>query len=165
MDWLKLILLGTIAGGLSGLFGIGGGVLLVPMLVYVMDFGQKKAQGTSLGVLSIPVVIFAFLRYYQKPQYDVRLLDIAWIILGFIVGSVATASIVDYVPSLWLQRGFACLLLYVGVAFLFGEEQRSRAVLPAAVATAIAWVVSVIWRRRRPRPAPTTEDPEPDYHI
>ncbi|HEY0057810.1 MAG TPA: TSUP family transporter, partial [Flavisolibacter sp.] len=61
---LIIIIIGLFAGILSGLVGIGGGIILVPALVYFMGYTQHQAQGTSLGVLTLPVVIIAFITYY-----------------------------------------------------------------------------------------------------
>ena len=60
-----LTLIGLAAGILSGLVGVGGGIILVPALVYFLGYDQHQAQGTSLGVLTLPVVILAFLTYYK----------------------------------------------------------------------------------------------------
>lgn len=161
MDWLWFILLGVLVGGMSGFFGVGGGVLLVPMLVYFMHFDQKRAQGTSLALLCLPVVAFAAARYYQKGY--VNLPSVGWIMLGFLAGSVVAASLVDKVPSSWLQRGFACFLLYIAILFLFGEERKSKAILPAAVASLIMFFASYLLRKRRQQ---MMKPPlEPDYHI
>lgn len=162
MDWLWFILLGLLVGGMSGFFGVGGGVLLVPMLVYVMGFDQKHAQGTSLALLCVPVVGFAAARYYQKGYVNVPC--VGWIMLGFVVGSFSAASLIDKIPAAWLQRGFACFLLYIAIIFLFGEERRSKAILPAAIASIIMFLASWLLGKRRGEKA---ESPplEPDYHI
>src|SRR5688500_5627645 len=85
-----VILIGLAAGVLSGLVGVGGGIILVPALVYFLNYTQHQAQGTSLGVLTFPVVIFAFLYYYKELKtmgspIDFRI--IAFLAVGFIVGS------------------------------------------------------------------------------
>ena len=61
-----LILVGLAAGFLSGLIGIGGGVIIVPALVFFLGFTQKQAQGTSLGILLLPVGILAVMQYYKQ---------------------------------------------------------------------------------------------------
>src|SRR5688572_6220805 len=65
---LILMTVGLLAGILSGLVGIGGGIILVPALVYFMNYSQHQAQGTSLGVLTFPVVIIASIHYYYQCQ-------------------------------------------------------------------------------------------------
>ena len=63
--YLILILIGLVAGYISGLIGIGGGVFIVPALVMLLGYSQKAAQGTSLGILLLPVGILAVYKYYQ----------------------------------------------------------------------------------------------------
>ena len=67
-----LILIGLSAGLLSGLFGIGGGVLIVPALMYGLGFSQKMATGTSLAILLPPVGIAAVLEYYRHGAVDIK---------------------------------------------------------------------------------------------
>ena len=84
-----LILIGVAAGILSGLVGVGGGIILVPALVYFMKYSQHQAQGTSLGILCLPVVILAFLTYYQdtrKMGTPIDLKVIGIIAIGFLIG-------------------------------------------------------------------------------
>ena len=64
------LLIGILAGLLSGLFGIGGGIIIIPALVYIGGFSQLKAQGTSLAALLLPVGILAFIEYYKKGNVD-----------------------------------------------------------------------------------------------
>ena len=61
-----ILVIGLCAGILSGLVGVGGGLIIVPALIFFLGFNQHQAQGTSLGVLTFPVVILAFLTYYQE---------------------------------------------------------------------------------------------------
>ena len=63
---LLLLLVGLIAGILSGLVGVGGGIIMVPALVLLLGFTQKQAQGTSLGIMLLPVGILAVLQYYKQ---------------------------------------------------------------------------------------------------
>ena len=65
---LTLLIIGLSAGILSGLIGVGGGIIIVPALVFFLHYTQHQAQGTSLGVLTFPVVILAFLQYYQSSK-------------------------------------------------------------------------------------------------
>jgi uncharacterized membrane protein YfcA len=69
---ILLILIGLAAGFLSGLVGIGGGVIIVPALVIFLGFSQKLAQGTSLGILLLPVGIFAVMKYYKQGYLNVN---------------------------------------------------------------------------------------------
>ncbi len=86
MNIILFILIGVVAGILSGMFGIGGGVIIVPALIYLCGFNQLKAQGTSLAILLPPVGIVAFLNYYKKG--DVNLQAGALICIFLVVGSI-----------------------------------------------------------------------------
>ncbi len=76
-----LILIGLGAGILSGLIGIGGGIIIVPSLIFFLGFSQKMAQGTSLGILLLPIGILAVLQFYKAGYVDVKTV---WLVaLGF----------------------------------------------------------------------------------
>ena len=70
---LILVLVGLAAGILSGLVGVGGGIIIVPALVFFLGFSQHEAQGTSLGLLLLPVGILAVMNYYKQGHIDVRI--------------------------------------------------------------------------------------------
>src|SRR4051812_30658478 len=115
MMTVGLVAFGVAVGLLSGMLGIGGGIVLVPGLVVLFGFTQPEAQGTSLAVLSVPVVLFAALVYYQNGF--VRMPVVGAIIGGFVVGAYAGARLVPHVPADVLRVGFSGLLLYVGITF------------------------------------------------
>ncbi|MCB0740656.1 MAG: TSUP family transporter, partial [Chitinophagaceae bacterium] len=81
---MLLIVVGFMAGVMSGLVGIGGGIIVVPGLVYVLGFSQQEAQGTSLGLLLLPIGILAVVNYYNKGFIDVKV--VAIMCLAFVVG-------------------------------------------------------------------------------
>ena len=81
---LLLVIVGLAAGFLSGLIGIGGGVIIVPALVLLVGFTQKQAQGTSLGILLLPVGILAVIQYYKQGYINVNYVLI--VALAFIAG-------------------------------------------------------------------------------
>src|ERR1044071_8978369 len=86
---ITAILIGLAAGMLSGLVGVGGGIIMVPALVFFMKYTQHQAQGTSLAVLTLPVVIFGSLYYYhqcQKMGTPVDLKIVGLVCAGFFVG-------------------------------------------------------------------------------
>jgi len=116
MTWLVL-LLGFAVGTLSGIIGIGGGVLLVPALIWLLGMSQRKAQGTSLAALLLPVGILAFWAYYREGNADLRVgLLLA---AGFAVGGFFGGWGAQYVPELWLRRIFAVTLISLGARMLF----------------------------------------------
>jgi uncharacterized protein len=105
-----------VVGVASGLFGIGGGVLMVPLLVLLHHFGQHRAQGTSLIAMVPPTGLLAFLAYYRAGAVDIRtgLLIIPGIVIGGIVGS----KIAVRLPAARMRRVFAIILFVLG-AFEF----------------------------------------------
>lgn len=107
------IIIGLIAGILSGFLGIGGGVIIVPALIYFCGFSQLKAQGTSLAVLLPPIGILAFIEYYKRGNVDIKagmILAIA-LILG---SAVASRFVQDISPSL-LRKGFAVFMIVISI--------------------------------------------------
>src|SRR5688500_11150357 len=86
---LLLVLIGLAAGMLSGLVGVGGGIIVVPALVFALGFSQHQAQGTSLGLLLLPVGILAVINYYKQGYVDFRIVGIMGIafVLGAYLGS------------------------------------------------------------------------------
>ena len=111
MTWMML-LVGLVVGMVSGVVGIGGGVLFIPALVWLLGMSQLKAQGTSLGALLAPVGIFAFLEYYRKGNADLRVgLLLA---AGFLVGGYFGAAGAQHIPEAWLRRIFAVTLVAIG---------------------------------------------------
>jgi uncharacterized protein len=116
---LGSILIGLVAGIASGFFGIGGGLVMVPALVYFFHFTQHKAQGTSLAVLTLPVVILGALKYYNEKNVDVYMA--LFIAISFVLGAYLGASIVTKMPSLTLQRIFGLLLLFFSIRMILGK--------------------------------------------
>ena len=115
MTW-TILLLGVMVGIFSGVVGIGGGILFVPLLVWVLGMSQHKAQGTSLGALLLPVGLFAFLEYYKNGHVDIRVA--ALLGAGFLVGGFFGAEIAEHVSDLVLHRVFAVVLIGVGAYML-----------------------------------------------
>lgn len=111
LTWI-LLLVGLVVGMVSGVVGIGGGILFVPALVWLLGMDQRKAQGTSIGALLLPVGIFAFLEYYRKGNADIRVALL--LAAGFLVGGYFGATGAQHIPELWLRRIFALTLIAVG---------------------------------------------------
>lgn len=111
-----LILLGIIAGVLAGLVGVGGGIVIVPALVYVFGFSQKLAQGTSLALLLPPIGIAAAYSYYKAGQIDIGAALV--IIAGFLVGSFFSARYANHIHSADLTRIFGVFLLIVAIKMI-----------------------------------------------
>lgn len=113
------LFLGVCAGVLSGLIGIGGGILIVPALVFIFGMSQHQAQGTSLAVLLPPVGLLAATMYYQQGYIDLKVA--ALICLGFVLGSVFGVKIAFNIPDLMLKKIFGAILLLVGLKMLLNK--------------------------------------------
>lgn len=108
---LSLILIGILAGGLSGLVGVGGGIIMVPLLVLFFGFTQHEAQGTSLAVLVVPVTAVAVYNYYQEGQINLKYAAI--IAVFFVIGSVAGSKFALTLDQKMLKKIFAIVLLLI----------------------------------------------------
>ncbi len=114
---LGVLLLGVLAGVLSGLIGIGGGILIVPALIYVFGFSQHMAQGTTLALMIPPIGILAALEYYKSGNVDLRVAVL--ICLGFVVGGYVGAKIAVGIPDAILKRIFGAILMLVSIRMVF----------------------------------------------
>ena len=117
---LILILVGIAAGILGGLVGIGGGIIIVPSLIYFLSFSQKSAQGTSLGLLLLPVGIFGVLEYYKEGHVDFKVVII--LAIGFLAGSYFGSKIALSLPQETVKKIFAVLLMIVAIKMLFLDK-------------------------------------------
>ena len=157
MKLLPYFVVGLSIGGISGLLGIGGGVLLVPVLIWLFGFHQREAAGISLAVLALPVLLPAVWKYYDHGliRRD-DLAAIACIAGAFILGSFVAASFVPYIPVAWLRLAFGLMLIYVAVHFLLGCDAEAASAAYGLAATALAWLVylglRVLGRRHLARP-------------
>ena len=106
-----LTFIGLAAGMLSGLVGIGGGVVIVPALVFLLGLSQHQAQGTSLFILSLPVLVLAVFNYWKTGNVNWRFgLVIA---TTFIIGAFVGSKITLRLPEAWVKLIFGLLMAYV----------------------------------------------------
>jgi uncharacterized protein len=114
-----LLCVGLAAGILSGLVGIGGGIIIVPALIYFMGVSQHEAQGTSLAVLLLPVGIFAVFNYYKAGYVDLRstLLIASTFLIGGFIGSKIAISI----DQNTVKKIFGVVLLLVAFKMILGK--------------------------------------------
>ena len=118
---ITVILIGLAAGMLSGMVGVGGGIILVPAMVFFLHYTQHQAQGSSLGVLVFPVVILGFLKYYHdcnKAGTPIDFKIIGLIALGFVVGGYFGSSIALKIDKEMLKKIFAIILFYTAFKML-----------------------------------------------
>jgi len=116
MDGPWLILVGVAAGVFAGLFGIGGGIIIVPALILFAGFPLVRATGTSLAAILLPVGILGVLAYYKAKVIDLR--ASAYIATGLLVSVVVGAWLANTLPVDLMRRLFALFCLYVGWNFI-----------------------------------------------
>ena len=107
---ITLLLIGLAAGILSGLVGVGGGLIVVPALIFFMGYSQYQAQGTSLGLLLLPVGILAVINYYNKGHIDVKV--VAVMSIAFILGGWLGSKLALRLPEDTVKKIFAIFLFY-----------------------------------------------------
>lgn len=115
---MLFLLIGLVVGVLSGFFGIGGGVVIVPALVFLANFDQKRATGTSLAALLLPVGALGAWVYWKDGNVDLR--AAAFIALGLAVGAFFGAKLVQHVEPQVLRKMFAVFLAGVTLKVWFG---------------------------------------------
>jgi uncharacterized membrane protein YfcA len=115
LDTVEMLMVGLAAGVLSGMFGIGGGVVIVPVLVTLFGFGLQEAVGTSLAALLMPVGIFAAIAYYRAGKLKIGIA--IWVALGLAAGALLGAQIALGLNVDLLQSAYAVFLLFAGWRF------------------------------------------------
>ncbi len=117
---LIVIMVGVAAGILGGLVGVGGGIIIVPALVYFLGFSQKTAQGTSLGLIMLPVGILGVLQYYKQGHVDFK---VVWVLaIGFLIGSFFGSKISLGLSQEAVKKTFAVLMILIAVKMLFFDK-------------------------------------------
>ena len=132
---LIVVLIGIAAGMLSGLVGIGGGLIIVPALVYFLGFSQHTAQGTSLAMILLPVGIFAVIFYYKQGHVDIK---VVWLLaLGFIIGSALGSKVALNLPQETVKKIFAILMIAIAMKMLFLDKKIKEKASPQTIETKI----------------------------
>ena len=126
------MLVGLAAGILSGLVGIGGGIIIVPCLVLVLGLTQKEAQGTSLAILLLPVGIFAVMNYYKQGQIHISTALI--VSLSFLAGGYFGSKLALSMDEEKLKKIFAVTLMLVAIKMLFFDKHKGSSKATPAVA-------------------------------
>jgi uncharacterized membrane protein YfcA len=117
---LGLLAVGIIAGFMSSMVGIGGGIVIVPALVFLFGLNQKMAQGTSLAMLSMPVAFIGAYNYYKEGFVDWKvalILAVTFVIGGFLGSKLALSLEMGVVKKI-----FAVLMIAMAVKYLFFDE-------------------------------------------
>ena len=114
---LILLVTGIIAGLASGSLGIGGAIVVIPMLTFFLGMNQQQAQGTSLIVMSFPVFLISAWTYYKHGYANFKFAIV--IVIAFIIGSFIGSSISVYLPEKVLRKVFGIFLVFIGVRMFF----------------------------------------------
>jgi len=121
---ILLILIGLAAGFLSGLVGIGGGIIIVPALVLLLGFTQKQAQGTSLGIMLLPIGILAVMQYYKQGYININYVLI--VALAFVAGGFLGSKLALSLSDERMKKVFAVVLFIISVKMLFFDRPADK---------------------------------------
>ncbi len=119
MTQVFYVILGVVAGICGGMFGIGGGVILIPALVFLFGLTQHQAQGTTLAILVPPIGLLAAMRYYQSG--NVKLSIAVFVCVGFFIGGLIGANIAQNFSEILLKRMFGVFFLLVSLQMIFSK--------------------------------------------
>lgn len=120
MAILGLLVFGLLAGMLSSMVGIGGGLVVVPAMVLLFAMSQKMAQGTSLAMLLPPIGALAVYNYYKAGYVDFRIAGI--LCVTFVVGSYFGSKLALDLPDSIIKKVFGVFLLLVSIKYLFFDK-------------------------------------------
>ncbi len=116
---LIFLIIGLAAGLVSGVLGIGGGIIIIPMLVGFLSYSQKDAQGTSLGLLLLPIGILAVMNYYKAGHVNIKAVGI--MAITFVIGSYLSSLYALTLPEGVLKKIFAVFLILYALKLLMGK--------------------------------------------
>ena len=114
------IIWGAVAGIAGGFFGIGGGIILIPVFGLIFGLTQHQAQGTTLALMVPPIGLLAALKYYYEGNVNLKIA--AFVCIGFFVGGYIGAVLVHHVPDALLRRIFGLVLLFASLRLIFWRQ-------------------------------------------
>jgi uncharacterized membrane protein YfcA len=112
-----ILIIGMVAGGFSGIIGIGGGIIVVPCLVYFLGMSQQIAQGTSLAMMLPPIGVMAVYNYYKAGVVDFKVAAI--LCISFIAGSYFGSLFAVKLSPEFLKKLFGTIIIIVGIKLIF----------------------------------------------
>jgi uncharacterized membrane protein YfcA len=116
---LIIALIGLLGGFVSGTFGIGGGIIIVPALIFLAGMTQHEAQGTSLAMMLAPIGAFAVFNYYKAGYVNVKFAVI--LMIAFLLGSYFGSKLAIQFEGKLLRQSFGVLTVLMGLKFIFGK--------------------------------------------
>lgn len=122
---LAMVLVGLVAGIAGGMFGIGGGAIMVPALVLILGLSQKMATGTSLGAQVLPVALLAAITFHREGNLNVR--HALLLALGLVVGNLLGALFANqpYVSDAAMKKAYGVFMLLMGARYLLDDTLKS----------------------------------------
>jgi len=150
-----LIGVGIFVGIYSGIMGLGGGTVMIPVLVLLLGFTQHQAVGTSLAVMIPPVTLPAVIEFYRKGHVDLKIA--VWIAIGFAAGAFLGGYAANKINDTALRLIFGFILVYVGGYTLFqtlGKQHLVRSMIIAGVLMVVAAGAYLAVRAADARQAP-----------
>jgi len=116
---VSLLIIGVLAGVLSGVMGVGGGLIMIPLMIVVLGYNQHEAQGTSLAVLAVPVTFFAAYNYYSEGYVNWKYALL--IAFGFAIGGYFGSKFAISINQNILKKIFGVVLLIAAYKMFFGK--------------------------------------------
>jgi uncharacterized membrane protein YfcA len=117
--FIILVLIGLVAGTLSGLIGIGGAIIIIPALVLFLGMNQYGAQGTSLATMLLPIGLLAAINYYKEGALNIKYAAV--IAVAFFVGGYLGSKVALDIPETILRKVFAATLLVIAIKMFLGK--------------------------------------------
>jgi uncharacterized membrane protein YfcA len=175
MEILVYLAIGITIGCLSGVLGIGGGVLIIPALVWFCSFPHDLARGTSLAILVPPIGLPAAIKYWRDGKVNVA--AAIWIAVAFAVGALLGAFVMKYLDELFLRLLFGLIMVFIALRIMLASSSEAANAAAGLAATVFAWVGYLGLRAlgRKHIGVPSLGDKiramheegrgDPDYHI
>jgi len=126
--WWTFVLVGLGAGVVSGVLGVGSGIVFVPVLVAIFMVPQKSAQGTALAVM-VPMALLGAIRYWHNPSIQINMVMVAFLVLGALGGVMVGTELTARLPAHWLRKAFAVFMVIVAVRMFIIPSKRGPAPL------------------------------------
>ncbi|HBZ66612.1 MAG TPA: permease [Bacteroidales bacterium] len=120
LTFVLLVLIGLVAGLFSGLVGLGGGIIIIPALVFLLGVNQVTAQGTSLALMLPPIGLLAAINYYRSGAINITYAII--IASAFFIGGYFGSKVAVSLPETIVRRVFAAFMILMGIKMLFGGK-------------------------------------------
>lgn len=154
MTILVYVAIGLVIGSVSGVMGIGGGVLLVPALIWLCKFKPNEAAGTTLAILIPPIGLPAAWRAYHANHVDIE--AAIWIAAAFTLGAYVSRGLVEYLSEHWFRLAFGLVMMFVAVRFMLASDSEAESAAAGLSAALLAWLAYFglkLLGRRHLRPA------------